>query len=94
MNLNESLVYWNPWWSGDGQWMRAVEREAVPLLRTLLERKEILTISGVRRSGKTTILHLLTKSLLDKGTPAGNVLHLNLEDPATQGGQPLTRDKS
>lgn len=82
MNLNESLVYWNPWWSGDGQWLRAVEREAVPHLITLLERKEILTISGVRRSGKTTILHLLAKSLLDKGTPAGNILHLNLEDPA------------
>lgn len=85
MDLKESFVFWNPWWSGDKQWLRAVERQALPHLKTLLKRKEILTVSGVRRSGKTTILHLLIKSLLDEGTPAGNILQLNLEDPAFKG---------
>ena len=48
-------------------------------------RPEILTITGVRRSGKTTILHLLINHLLDTGVPAKNILHLNLEDPAFKG---------
>lgn len=85
MNLNEALTFWNPWWRGENDWLQALPRDKATEIQDLLLRREILTITGVRRCGKTTILHLLIKHLLGSGVPAGNILHLNLEDPAFKG---------
>lgn len=78
----DAFAFWNPWWSGEKGWLKAHKRDALPFLGQLLGRKEILTISGVRRSGKTTILYLLIELLLRETTKNTNILHLNLEDPA------------
>lgn len=85
MTTKEALVFWNPWWSGQADWLRASPRESLPLLRQYLKRKEILTITGVRRSGKTTLFYLLIRSLLDEGLKPEQILHVNLEDPAFKG---------
>lgn len=85
MDHFEAFVFWNPWWNEEQDWVDAVERDALADLEKLFGRKEILTLTGVRRSGKTTILHLLIKSLLGEGIPPRNILHLNLEDPAFKG---------
>ena len=82
MTLYDAFVFWNPWWSGEKGWLKAHARDALPYLKQLLGRKEILTISGVRRSGKTTLLYLLIELLLKEKVQAPNILHLNLEDPA------------
>lgn len=82
MSLLDAFAFWNPWWSGEKGWLKAHKRDALPFLGQLLGRKEILTISGVRRSGKTTILYLLIELLLRETTKNTNILHLNLEDPA------------
>lgn len=42
---------------------------------------EILFLTGVRRSGKSTILMNYIKSLLKSGTDKKNILYVNLEDP-------------
>lgn len=76
MNHFEAFVFWNPWWNEERDWIdEAVARDALDDLGKLLKRKEILTLTGVRRSGKTTILHLLIKDLLGEGVPARNILH-------------------
>jgi hypothetical protein len=82
MITKDALVFWNPWWSGQENWLRASKRESLPVIRKFLKRKEILTITGVRRSGKTTLFHLLIKELLDEGLKPEQILHVNLEDPA------------
>lgn len=82
MALYDAFVFWNPWWAGDKDWLKAHARDDLQSLKQLFGRKEILTISGVRRSGKTTALHLLVDLLLKEETPAPNILHINLEDPA------------
>jgi predicted AAA+ superfamily ATPase len=90
LNQIESITFWNPWWQNEGDWFQAVEREGLDLIRDLLNRKEILTITGVRRSGKSTVLHLLVRGLLKEGVSPSNILHLNLEDPAFTGMSLLT----
>jgi uncharacterized protein len=85
MITHEALVFWNPWWSEAKDWLQATQRESLPLLKKYLKRKEILTITGVRRSGKTTILYLLIQSLLDAGVLPKQILHVNLEDPVFKG---------
>jgi predicted AAA+ superfamily ATPase len=60
-------------------------RTLVDELRPMLERREVLTLAGVRRGGKTTIAYQLIQRLLDAGVAPGNVLMLNLEDPRYEG---------
>lgn len=69
MTSLDAFVFWNPWWSGEKDWLKARERDDLLSLKPLFGRKEILTISGVRRSGKTTMLHLLINLLLKEGIP-------------------------
>ena len=78
------LADWNVWW----------EKNEVPLnllghkrgisneLIDLMELKEIKIITGVRRSGKSTILYQIIEHLLNAGVPSKNILLLNFEDAA------------
>lgn len=90
VNIQEAIAFWNPWWQEKDDPFEAVEREGLAFVRDLLKRKEILTISGVRRSGKSTVLQLLIRGLLRDEIPPFNILHLNLEDPAFTGIPVLT----
>lgn len=51
----------------------------------LLENPWVLTLTGVRRSGKSTILLQVAHRLLASGVPPSNVLMANFEDPALTG---------
>jgi len=46
----------------------------------LIERKEIIVIKGIRRSGKSTIMKQLMKELVKQGANKKQILYLNLED--------------
>ncbi|MDD5434522.1 MAG: ATP-binding protein [Nitrospira sp.] len=85
MIFYDAFVFWNPWWAGEKDWLKAHDRDDLLSLEQLFNRKEILLISGVRRSGKTTMLHLLIDNLLKGGVSGRNILHLNFEDPAFNG---------
>lgn len=85
MRTEEALTFWNPWWSGE-EWEEGLyQREELSQVAPLFNRKEILSISGIRRCGKTTLLHLLVKDLLKKGVSSRNIFHLNFEDPVFKG---------
>ena len=80
----ESLAEWNNWWSNGKVDKELVghERELSIRAEEILSFKEIKTLTGLRRSGKSTILyqfieHLLTK---EKIKPA-RILFVNFEDP-------------
>lgn len=47
--------------------------------------KEVSIVTGVRRSGKSTILLQTLKKLIKHGVPAQNILYVNFEEPAFQG---------
>lgn len=85
MQSKEALVFWNPWW-GNEDWREGVyEREELSAVLPLFKRKEILSICGVRRCGKTTLLYLLIDNLIKNGVSPKNILHLNFEDPIFKG---------
>jgi len=78
------LADWNVWWEKNevpqnllGQ-KRGISNELIDLM----ELKEIKIITGVRRSGKSTILYQIIQHLLNKGVPSKNILLLNFEDAA------------
>lgn len=76
------LSEWNPWWE---------DREAVAELAGIprprysdlvdsVEVKEVTILTGVRRSGKSTLMYQIISNLLKKGVSPKQVLFVNLED--------------
>lgn len=83
--LKNILNQWNSWWyTGDvEERKKGVSRPGYlhPLIRKL-ERKEILAIMGVRRSGKSVLVFQLIAHLIENNTPSKNIIYLNLDHPA------------
>lgn len=78
------LADWNVWWEKNevpqnllGQ-KRGISNELIDLM----ELKEIKIFTGVRRSGKSTILYQIIQHLLNKDVPSKNIILLNFEDAA------------
>lgn len=49
-------------------------------LMLLMQRREILVLKGVRRSGKSSLLKLLIRQLIENGVDPLRILFINLED--------------
>ena len=77
-NIIEILKKWNPW---EKEMQEGVKREEyIKRIFPFMERKEIIVLKGIRRSGKSTIIKQLINELLRNGTDKGQVLYINLED--------------
>lgn len=60
---------------------RLVKREILTTLNKFLDTREVIFISGIRRSGKSTLMSLAAKELLAKwGIMKSNILFINFED--------------
>ncbi len=80
---SDLLDRWNPWWN-DGEvpeHLRGVKRDLTAELGRPMEMREVLTLVGVRRCGKSTMMYQLIDDLLRSGVPPKNILMVNLEDP-------------
>lgn len=76
----EILSDWNFW--GKKLDTGILRREYVDKLNWFADFEEVIAISGVRRSGKSTILRQLIADLNSKRKiPFKNILHINFEDP-------------
>ena len=83
--IKEGLVFWNPWWNKDTNILDEIkERECAEDIQPLFDRKEVLALTGVRRSGKTSLMHLLLRELLNN-MDSKQILYVNLEDPNFEG---------
>ena len=79
---------WNPHFTDPlkGKWIHTVPREKyLERFKKLLDIRHVLILAGVRRAGKSTLMHQLMEHLIvKKGIPAKNVLYLFLEDILVQ----------
>jgi predicted AAA+ superfamily ATPase len=79
--LKEGLTFWNPWWTEKDYIIKDIKaRQSNIDIQPLFDRKEVLALTGVRRSGKTSLMHLIVKDLLQKVEPK-QIMYVNLEDP-------------
>lgn len=79
--FEELLSQQNPHWS-DEAYEIGIERTSFPLLLEYLQTKQIIAITGVRRSGKSTLIRYLIDHLIqvEKVQP-NQILFCNLEHP-------------
>lgn len=76
--LNE----WNPWWENKDLIKRLIgrHRSRYNSLLDSIKIKEITIITGIRRSGKSTLMYQMIYALLEKGIKPEQILFVNLED--------------
>ncbi len=77
--LMDVLEYWN-FWSQD-RYTGIYRKAYTDKLHRQRSLKEASVVTGVRRSGKSTILLQVLRKLIDTGTPRRNILYVNFEEP-------------
>lgn len=78
----EVLQEWNPWWERKES-VKSIEGRQRPEYRDLLDSiriKEVTIITGIRRSGKSTLMYQMVDRILKSGASPWQVLFINLED--------------
>lgn len=78
---------WNPHFEEllKGEWTGTVSREKyLKRLWKTIDLRHILLLTGIRRSGKSTLMHQLMEKLIKEGTSPKNVLYLYFEDLLVQ----------
>jgi uncharacterized protein len=80
------LTSQNPWWSGQFFDTGRERRKYLEKIRRYLKTDEIIVLSGVRRSGKTTLLYQTIRHLITAHkVPPRNILFVNCDDPEIAG---------
>ncbi|MEK6949812.1 MAG: ATP-binding protein [Nanoarchaeota archaeon] len=74
----EILEDWN-FWTKDHN-VGIPREEYLQKLTKLAETEQIIVVLGVRRSGKSTIMHQYIKKLIDRKVDPKNILYVNFED--------------
>lgn len=75
----EILEEWN-FWKRDIE--SGIHRQAyVNKLLEFIESDKVISIIGVRRGGKSTLIKQMAKLLIEKGTPRNDILIINFEEP-------------
>ena len=83
LEIVKVLNRYNPWWDGraisEGKTILFKRGDFYEISRNL-NRKEIVSIVGPRRVGKTILIHQLIKELLDKGIDSKKILYLSVDE--------------
>lgn len=84
--MEDILYQYNPWWEEtyDAPGLCARDRYLV-VLKKHLPTRHIIFLTGLRRVGKTALMRLLIKRLLENGVPAGRILYVSVDDYVLRG---------
>jgi len=79
--MDELLFQYNPWWENKKILPNIVDRPVyTAVLQENLKNRHIILLTGLRRVGKTTLMKLLIKKLINSGTDAKTILYVSLDD--------------
>ncbi len=78
---NDVYYDYNPWWDGAFQLEEAVERPVLlDKMEQFFESKSIVFLTGLRRIGKTTLMKLFVRKLIEKGIAPTHIFYISLDD--------------
>ncbi len=81
MNIND-LSEFNRWWS-DGQvpkhLSKRIRRDLFPSIWKMMDKRQIISIVGLRRVGKSTLMFQLIDRLIEEGTNPRNILYFTFD---------------
>ena len=77
--MRNTILYHNKHWKN--KYQNIFTRKVLDKLIKYLSIRQVIVLSGIRRSGKTTIFQLLINHLIDNSTNPKEILYINLDDP-------------
>jgi len=77
--MKEILIEQNKHW--DNQKYVSIKRDVLDKFISYLSLKQIITITGIRRCGKSTLSKQAINYLVENGVPKENIFFINLENP-------------
>lgn len=86
---------WNPHFDDvkKGEWVGTIPRSKyLDQIERLMDLRHVIVLTGVRRSGKSTIMRQLIGKMIEKGTNPHNLLYVYLEDLLVQKYIPMGAD--
>ncbi|WP_238565756.1 ATP-binding protein [Spirochaeta lutea] len=79
--MKDILYQYNPWWEEDFALKDIFPREKyINLLTENLGNDNVLFLTGLRRVGKTTLMKILIKKLIDAGIESKFILYVSVDD--------------
>lgn len=81
--LLELMHFYNPWWEKgnvSGALALPYERPCLTTLLSHLKLNRVLVVKGPRRTGKSTLLYQMIKSLINSGVPPQSILYLSFDE--------------
>lgn len=79
-NMNDTLIRLNQHWSV-GKYTDLHSRELLPIILEKLVLPHIHVLTGIRRSGKSSLFRLIMNHLMENGVNPREILTLNLDEP-------------
>ncbi|MCD6579828.1 ATP-binding protein [bacterium] len=79
--LIEILSSWNLW-NNNAIDLGKIRNEYLDKISSFIKTGKVVTITGVRRSGKSTIMRQFLKKLINEGVESKNTLYINFEEAA------------
>lgn len=76
----KSLRIWNPWWDSSWTPKKTVIRTQTKHIVDVLNLRHIKDIIGVRRCGKTTVLHQIVNEMINTGIDPLRIVFVNFDD--------------
>ncbi|PKK81692.1 MAG: hypothetical protein CVT47_01105 [Thermoplasmata archaeon HGW-Thermoplasmata-2] len=84
MDLAE-LGAFNPWWKSGkvkDEWLKDYKRKIYREIAKCVEKRQIVLLKGLRRTGKTTLLFQIIQNLLDSGARPSAILYFSFDERA------------
>ncbi|NQU80371.1 MAG: ATP-binding protein [Bacteroidetes bacterium] len=79
--MKDLLYQYNPWWEEDYKLENIIERsQYVNFLKDNISNKHIIFLTGLRRVGKTTLMKIIIKELLNQQVDKKNILYVSVDD--------------
>ena len=79
--MEELLYQYNPWWEENTRADNVKPREKyLRELKSYLDLKQIVVLTGLRRVGKTTLMKIIINELIANHIPANHILYVSLDD--------------
>jgi len=77
--MRSAIILQNRHWKE--KYKNLLKRDTLETLISFIDLKQIIILTGIRRSGKSSIFKLLINHLVERNIEAKSILYINLDDP-------------
>lgn len=78
---NDIYYQYNPWWEENYKPLKYIERTSILNRMQKISNDNVITIlTGLRRVGKTTLMKLFIRQLIEKGIKSKHIFYISLDD--------------